>query len=81
MFYRVMTAPPGSGPDEKYMVGVYETLKYNSCVGSLRKKDGSNIAATLEEARQLLPAAARQLPFVAKEQFLELWEVAEPASS
>ena len=45
MFYRVMTAPPGSGAGEKYMVGIYETLKFGSCVGSLRKKDGSNFAA------------------------------------
>jgi hypothetical protein len=81
MFYRIMTSPPGSGPDEKYMVGVYETLKYSSCVGSLRNKDGGNIAATLEEARKMLPANAQQLPFTAKDPFLELWEVAGPAGS
>ena len=81
MFYRVMTAPPGSGAYDKYMVGVYETLKFGSCVGSLRKKDGSNFAATLEEARKMLPANARQLPFTAEDQFLELWEVAEPAAT
>jgi hypothetical protein len=81
VFYRVMTAPPDHGPAEKFMVGVYETLKYGSCVGSLRKKDGSRFTATLEEARQMLPAEARQLPFVAEDQFLELWEVAEPAAS
>lgn len=81
MYYRVMTAPPGHGPADKFMVGVYETLKYGSCMGSLRKKDGSNLTATLEEARQMLPANARRLPFVAEDQFLELWEVAEPAAS
>ncbi len=76
-----MTAPPGSGAEEKFMVGVYETLKYSSCLGSLRNKDGSGTAATLEEARQMLPAKARRLAFVAEDQFLELWEVAEPAAS
>lgn len=81
MFYRIMTSPPGSGPNEKYMVGIYETLKYHSCVGSLRKKDGSNIAATLEEARGMLPANSRQLPFTAKDPFLELWETDGPAAS
>ena len=79
MFYRIMTAPPGQGPQEKFMVGVYETLKFGSCVGSLRQKDGGRFFASLEEARRMLPAGARRLTFVAEDQFLELWEVSETA--
>jgi hypothetical protein len=81
VFYRIMTAPPGYGPEEKFMVGIYETLKYSSCLGSLRNKDGSGFAATLEDARQMLPAGARRLPFVAEDHLLELWEADEPAPS
>ena len=77
MYYRILTAPPGYGPDENYMVGIYETLEYDSCLGSVRKPDGSRFAAALEEAREMLPADARRLPFTPEDQFLELWEGSE----
>ena len=81
MSYRIMTAPPGHGSDENFMVGIYETLKFGSCVGTLRKPDGEAFAVTLEEARTMLPAGARRLPFDPEDQFLELWEANDPAGA
>jgi len=73
VFYRILAAPPGYGPDEKYMVAAYETLEYTSCVGNVKKADSSRFAATLEEARTMLPGSARHLPSEPDHQFLELW--------
>jgi hypothetical protein len=74
MIYRILAAPPGYPPDRNFMVAAYETLEYDSSVAYIRKEDGTIFAATLEEARSLLPADARRLPFEPECQFLELWE-------
>ncbi len=74
MIYRILAAPPGYPPGCNYMVAAYETLEYDSCVGNVRRADGTRFTATLEEARDLLPIDARQLPFEPEHQFLELWE-------
>ena len=74
MFYRVITAPPGYPPHQKYMVAAYETLAYDSCTGGVNNADGTRFFETLEQARKAMPADARQLPFQPEHQFLELWE-------
>jgi hypothetical protein len=74
MIYRILAAPPGYPPLHNYMVAAYATLEYGSCLGNVRKADGTLFAVTLEEARSLLPADAKRLPFEPKYQFLELWE-------
>jgi hypothetical protein len=76
MFYRILAAPPGYPPDQKYAVAAYETLEYSSSVGGIRKPDSTRLVATLEEARGLLPANARRLAFEPQDQFLELWKSA-----
>jgi hypothetical protein len=74
MIYRILAAPPGYLPECNDMVAAYQTLEYDSCVGNVRRADGSRFTATLEEARGLLPADARRLSFEPEHQFLELWE-------
>jgi hypothetical protein len=49
-------------------------VEYDSCVGNVRRADGTLFTATLEEARSLLPSDARRLAFGPEYQFLELWE-------
>jgi hypothetical protein len=74
MYYRIVTAPPGYGPNEKYMVCVYDALELQSMKCSLENSDGRPFFATLEEARSMLPSTARQMPFEKDHQFLELWQ-------
>lgn len=74
MFYRIMTAPPGYGPDEKYMVGAYETIDLDSHVKKLLTESGGYFAATLEEARRMLPTNAKLISTERVWQHLELWE-------
>lgn len=77
MIYRILAAPPGYPPECNYMVAVYETLEYDSCVGNVRRADSTLFTATLEEAKGLLPTDARRLPFKPEHQFLELWEAGD----
>jgi hypothetical protein len=74
VIYRILAAPPGYPPEDRYMVAAYKTREYDSCLGNVRRADGTFFAATLEGARGLLPADARRLPFEPEDQFLELWE-------
>jgi hypothetical protein len=74
MTYRILLAPPGYGPDQRYLVAAYRSLEYSSCQESLRTQNGSLFAATLEEARSIIPQDAERLPFVRDHQFIELWE-------
>ncbi len=78
MFYRIMTAPPRYLPEQKYMVGAYGTLQFESAAAYLTTRNGSNFFATLEAAREALPAAARRLPYQPEYQFVELWEALLP---
>jgi hypothetical protein len=80
MFYRILRSPPGYPEDQKFMVSAYETLDIQSHVAPLKTPDGRKMFATLEEARALLPAEARRLPFETDHQFLELWEAVEGAA-
>ncbi len=75
MFYRIIKAPPGFAPDQKYMVAAYETLDMSSKKFEVKRKDGTLFAATLDEARQMMPSKARCCHFEPFGQFLELWEV------
>jgi hypothetical protein len=79
MVYRIMWAPPGHASHQRYMVAAYRTpdLPSSWSVG-VKNTDGSNLFATLEEARRGIPAGARQLPFEPENQFLELWEAPGP---
>jgi hypothetical protein len=81
VYYRILSAPPGYPPNQKYMVAAYRTLEYASCLGGVANKEGSRFAETLEEARKMMPAKARRLPFETDGQFLELWESAVAAAS
>lgn len=71
---RDLPHPPGYPPHQKYMVVAYQTLEYDASVGNVRRADGTRFTATEKEARNLLPADARQLPFEPEYQFLELWK-------
>jgi hypothetical protein len=76
MYYRIIEAPPGYGPDENYMVAAYDTADASSLKYTVRKTDGSIFfASTLEEARKMLPPDAKRVPFEPYYQSLELWEV------
>ncbi len=78
MFYRILMAPPGCASHQKYMVAAYGTLEFESSVGFVKNIDGSAFFATLEAAREAIPADARQQPSQPEYQFLELWESLEP---
>ena len=71
MVYRILKSPPGY--PEPYMVAVYESTEFGSCLGNLRNAAGSRFIATLQEARDLLPESAKRAPFEPEDQFLELW--------
>lgn len=78
MFYRIMNSPPGYALHQRYMVGAYRTLELpaTDSVG-LNNADGSPFFSSLEDARWVLPAGAKQLPFEPRWQFLELWEASD----
>ena len=76
MYYRILKAPPGYGPDRNFMVVAYETLELSSQLGRGKKYAGALFARTLEEARLHIPTPASQLPFEPDHQFVELWEIA-----
>ncbi len=80
MFYRILMAPPGYAPHQKYMLAAYKTLEFDSCTGGVNNSDGSRFFGSLEETRQAIPGDANQLPFHPEHQFLELWESSQPAS-
>lgn len=78
MIFRILTSPPGYPEDQRFMVVEYETLDFDS---SVKHHPGWKFAATLEEARQMIPADAVRLPFEQEHQFLELYshdEINEP---
>lgn len=77
MYYRVMTSPPGCGPNERYMVGMYGTLDMESWTHYLDELNGRPYFPTLEDARAALPGDARRLPFEPRYQLLELWTDSE----
>jgi hypothetical protein len=78
MFYRILMAPPGYAPHQRFMVATYKTLEFDSCTGSVNNLDGSGFFGSLEEARQAMPTDATRLPFQPQHQFLELWESSQP---
>lgn len=81
MFYRIIKAPPGYAAGQNYLVAAYETRDALSKNYKVRRDDGTLFAATLEDARRMLPENAKQLPFEPIAQFLELWEAeSEPGS-
>lgn len=80
MFFRIIAAPPGYAADERYMVAAYESLEFDSCQSTLLSPSGSKFAATIEEARKMIPGSARPLRFEPDCQFLELWEGCEKPS-
>src|SRR5262249_49808454 len=73
-FYRILAAPPGYAPHQKDIVSAYQNPDSCSKTDNIRMPDGTLFAATLEEARRVIPPAAKQLPFAPEYQFLELWE-------
>lgn len=77
MFFRIIAAPPGYAPEERYMVAAYDSLDFNSLKYTLSTTSGSKFAATLEEARRMIPGSARRLSLERDCQFLELWEGCE----
>ena len=77
MFYRILSVPPGYGPDRQYLIAAYETLDYDSCQGSPSGKKEVLWAKTIEEARAHIPEGAERLPWVRQYQFIELWKHAE----
>jgi hypothetical protein len=80
MFFRIIKAPPGYPPDQKYLVAAYETKDARSKRYDVMKTDGSLFAATIEEARQMIPNNSMPLSFEPDGQFLELWGVEEGTS-
>lgn len=74
MFYRIVDAPPGYGPLEKYMVCAYATLEFSSKIGNVKNPDGTVFFATLGDARIMVPTCARQIQTAADELTEELWE-------
>ena len=78
IFYRIMTAPPGYPPHQRYMIAAYKALEFDSCVDHVNNVDGSRFFANLDEARKAMPIDAKQLPFQPRHQFLELWESYQP---
>jgi len=74
MFYRIIKAPPGYAPDQNYLVAAYETVDACSKKYNVRNADGTLFAATLEEARRMMPTNAKPHQFEPTDQFLELWE-------
>jgi hypothetical protein len=80
MYYRILMHPLHCwAPDIKYHVAMYRTLAFTSCCGTVPNPDGSDKFSTIEEARKVIPADAKQLPFQPEHQFLELWESSETA--
>ena len=51
MFYRILSALPGYGFDQRYWVAVYETLDYDSYQGNSKGTKEFRFAKTIEEAR------------------------------
>jgi hypothetical protein len=74
MIYRIMKAPPGYEPEQRYMVGAYSTLDFDSFALNVTTDQGSKFVSSLDEARRLIPTGAKKLPFQSTDQFLELWE-------
>lgn len=74
MFYRILLAPPGYSPHEKYSVCAYESMDPLSRSFDLKKSDGTRFAATLEEARRMIPDSAKPCGYGPIDQFLEVWE-------
>jgi hypothetical protein len=81
VYYRILSAPPGYPPHQRYIVAAYQNLAYDSCLGRLTNEEGSQFVETLEEARRMIPEQARRLPFEPEYQFLELWESTVAAAS
>jgi hypothetical protein len=74
MFFRIIKSPPGYAPDQMYLVAAYETEDARSKSYNVKKADGTSFAATLEEARRMMPNNATPLAFEPDGQFLELWK-------
>ncbi len=77
MFFRIMSAPPGYGPEERFMVAGYPDRDFRLPGFSIFNDEGSRFAASLEEARAMLPKNAKRLPYERYCQYLELWELPE----
>jgi len=60
MIYRIVKAPPGYTAQQQYMVGVYETSALDSFQFNITRDDGSKFAATLDEARRMIPHSAKR---------------------
>ena len=74
VFYRILEAPPGYAPCQKYLVAAYETTAYSSLKFRVKNADGSQFASTLKEARKMIPSSAKLCPFVREDWFIEFWE-------
>lgn len=74
MFFRIVKAPPGYAPDQKYLVAAYETEDAYSKSYNVKKDNETFFAASLEEARRMMPNNATPRFFEPDGQFLELWE-------
>lgn len=70
MVYRILKSPPGYPEGQQYMVVEYEKMEITS---SVKDRPGWTFAATLEDARRLIPTEAVRLPFEPMNQFLELY--------
>ncbi len=69
MFYRILKSPPGYEDPRNYIVAEYSSLDF---VTNVKRLDGPQFFATIEEARKQIPVGATRLPFVPMHQFLEL---------
>lgn len=76
LFYRILNAPHGYPEEQRYVVSAYRSLEFNSSI-----EKNYRFAATITEARSLIPQGALQLPFEPQYQFLELWETDDFAPS
>jgi hypothetical protein len=75
MFYRIVTAPPGYPPHQKYMVRGNPTLELRTDGKWLKSTDGTIFFETIDEARQVLPANSRLLDHQPENpMFVELYE-------
>ena len=73
MIYRIIAAPPGYPPDQQYGAAAYETLDFQTLKYSFNSNDGARYVATVEKAREMIPANAKLLSAEPDFQFLELW--------
>jgi hypothetical protein len=77
MLSRLMSAPPGYGPDPKYWVAEYKSFEFPAYQHGFKINDGLRFAGSIDGARLLIPKGAVRLPFAQDSQFIELRETSE----